>query len=203
MKPRLSVSELRQAIREERLLRDSHENPLPAGKYRILYADPPWCYGDKLIDGYGAAEHHYPSMTLDELGEYTDGDGKTVEQLASRDAVLFLWCTVPMLPEALGLLGRWGFRYATHFVWDKVKHNYGHYNSVRHELLLIGVCGSCTPDHKKLFDSVQVIERTKKHSQKPDEFRQIIETLYPEGRKLELFARSKTDGWTSWGNEAE
>jgi len=84
-------------------------------------------------------------------------------------------------------------------VWDKIKHNMGHYNSVRHEFLLICTRGSCTPDVVKLYDSVQAIERTE-HSKKPEEFRAIIDTLYTHGNKIELFARQPADGWEVWGN---
>ncbi|HSH52407.1 MAG TPA: MT-A70 family methyltransferase, partial [Bacteroidales bacterium] len=90
--------------------------------------------------------------------------------------------------------------YKTSFVWDKVKHNMGHYNSVRHEFLLVCTKGSCTPDVKKLFNSVQRIEKTK-HSAKPEKFYEIIETLYTQGEKLELFARNNRKGWKSYGNE--
>jgi len=86
-------------------------------------------------------------------------------------------------------------------VWDKIKHNFGHYNSVRHEFLLVCTRGSCTPDAKKLFDSVLTIERSGKHSEKPQEFREIIETLYTHGKRIELFARAAADGWESYGNE--
>ena len=79
-------------------------------------------------------------------------------------------------------------------------HNMGHYNSVRHEFLLVCTRGSCTPDNVQLFDSVQSIERTE-HSKKPEAFRKIIETLYTNGSRIELFAREKHDGWQSWGNE--
>jgi len=41
----------------------------------------------------------------------------------------------------------------------------------------------------QLFDSVQSIERSERHSEKPDEFRHIIETLYPSAKKIELFRR--------------
>jgi N6-adenosine-specific RNA methylase IME4 len=124
-----------------------------------------------------------------------------IKSLAADDCVLFLWATSPLLPEALELAKAWGFKYKASFVWDKVKHNMGHYNSVRHEFLLICTKGSGTPQVAKLYDSVQSIERTDKHSEKPEEFRQIIESLYPNGRKVELFARSPHDGWTCWGNE--
>src|SRR5262249_25446267 len=103
-----------------------------------------------------------------------------VADLAEDDAVLFLWVTSPILEESFQVVNAWGFKYKAAFIWDKVKHVMGHYNSVRHEILLICVRGSCQPDNRKLCDSVQTIERTE-HSVKPKEFFEIIETLYPHG----------------------
>jgi N6-adenosine-specific RNA methylase IME4 len=172
---------------------------LPDGKYRVIYADPPWKYGDgRTGDGMTAtgAEHHYPTMPLSELKELD------VQGLAADDSVLFLWATVPLLEDALELADAWGFEYKAMFVWDKVKHNMGRYNSVRHEVLFVCTRGAGTPEVDRLFDSVQVIEKTKKHSEKPEEFRGIIDTLYPSGPRLELFRRGAApDGWEVWGNE--
>jgi N6-adenosine-specific RNA methylase IME4 len=170
---------------------------MPTARYRVVYADPPWQYSNNgaiLNDKYGAAERHYPTMSLTELCALD------VRGLCEDDAVLFLWATSPMLPSALDVMRAWGFQYKTSFVWDKVKHNFGHYNSVRHELLLIGTRGVCTPDNTVLHDSVQVIERTE-HSVKPEEFRKIIDTLYTRGKRMELFARRPAEGWDTWGNE--
>lgn len=168
--------------------------PKITGKYRVIYADPPWKYNDRLVDGYGPAEFHYPTLTIDELCALP------VKELSEDDAVLFLWVTSPLLENSFRIIHAWGFEYKTSFVWDKQLHNMGHYNSVRHEFLLVCTRGSCTPDNMKLFDSVQSIER-KEHSEKPEEFRQIIEALYTHGDRIELFARKKSDGWETWGNE--
>ena len=170
--------------------------PFPDKKYQVIYADPPWKYGDQfLIDGYKiSAEQHYPTMSIDELCVLP------VKELAEDNAVLFLWVTSPLLEDSFRIIHAWGFEYKTSFVWDKVKHNMGHYNSVRHEFLLVCVRGSCTPDNPHLFDSVQTIERTE-HSVKPDGFRNIIDTLYTTGNRIELFARNSSDGWKVWGNE--
>jgi len=167
---------------------------LPDAKFRVIYADPPWKYGDQLTEDYGPAKFHYPSMTITELCALP------IKSIVEPDAVLFLWVTSPLLFECAPIIEAWGFKYKTSFVWDKVKHNMGHYNSVRHEFLLICTRGSCTPDVVKLFDSVQSIERTK-HSAKPAEFREIIETLYPQGKRLELFARESNKGWEVYGNQ--
>lgn len=175
---------------------------LPKDKFGVIYADPPWSYNDKqggtISESYGAAEKHYPSMSLTEL------KALDIPALAHDDCVLWLWATCPLLPEALELAKAWGFKYKAQFVWDKVGHNMGHYNSVRHELLLVCTKGSMTPENVKLFDSVQVVEKTRKHSEKPEEFRDIINTLYPSANKIELFRRGDTpEGWNAWGNETE
>lgn len=192
---RMSIPEAKREI----VKRDRTETPeLPNDKYRIVYADPPWKYGnDGVINGdnYGHVARHYPSMTIQELCDLP------VKDLVERDAVLFLWVTSPLLAECFAVIRAWGFEYKTSFVWDKVGHNFGHYNSVRHEFLLICTRGSCTPDNLQLFDSVQSIEKTRTHSQKPDEFRTIIDTLYTRGKRIELFARETVNGWEAWGNE--
>ena len=73
---------------------------------------------------------------------------------------------------------------------------------MRHELLLVCTRGSCTPDDKTLYDSVVSIEKSRKHSEKPEEFRRIIDSLYTWGSRIELFARTDAEGWAAWGNES-
>lgn len=167
---------------------------LPSDKYRIIYADPPWKYGNAMPDYFTEQADHYKLLTPREVSEIP------VKDICEDNSVLFLWVTSPILEEAFNVIHAWGFKYKASFVWDKIKHNMGHYNSVRHEFLLVCTRGSCQPDQQKLFDSVQSIER-EKHSQKPEEFRDIIETLYTHGRKIELFARTKNKGWDVYGND--
>lgn len=169
--------------------------PLPNDKYRIIYADPPWSYGNTMPPGTTQPDDYYSLMTTPDICALP------VRAMVESDAVLFLWTTSPHLPEAFDVIKAWGFEYKTSFVWDKVKHNMGHYNSVRHEFLLVCTRGSCTPDVPRLFDSVQSIERTE-HSVKPEAFREIIDTIYPYGKRVELFARRPADGWETWGNES-
>ena len=168
---------------------------LPTDKYRVIYADPPWKYAITNDENEWAtgATSHYPTMELKDICALP------VKEWTEKDAVLFIWTTSPKLFEVKNVIDAWGFTYKASFIWDKVKHNMGHYNSVRHEFLLIATKGSCAPDNKKLIDSVQSIERTE-HSVKPEEFRNIIDELYINGKKLEMFARKKVDGWDIYGN---
>jgi N6-adenosine-specific RNA methylase IME4 len=166
-------------------------------KFRVIYADPAWSYNDKQdTPQLGGAAKHYDTMTISQLCELP------VKEISNKDAVLFLWVTSPLLEDAFEVVKSWGFKYKSSFIWDKIKHNMGHYNSVRHEILLIATKGSCTPDNKTLYDSVQSIERNDNHSEKPIEFLNIIDDLYSYGNKLEMFCRKiKKQNWYGWGNE--
>lgn len=185
---------IRNAIRELKQGEEKVQFDLPTQKYRVLYADPPWKYGNNMPDYFTEQADHYPLMTIKEIA------AMPIEEIVEDSAVLFLWITSPILDECWEVVKAWGFKYKASFVWDKIKHNMGHYNSVRHEILLICTHGSCMPDVQKLYDSVQSIERTE-HSTKPEEFRQIIDTIYPNGKRIELFARKRVENWDVYGNE--
>jgi N6-adenosine-specific RNA methylase IME4 len=165
-----------------------------AGKYRVIYADPPWRYSNTMPAEFVEQADHYATMSMPELC------AMPIRDIAEDNAVLFLWVTSPILHDCFDLIAAWGFQYKASFIWDKVKHVMGHYNSVRHEMLLICVRGSCQPDVHRLFDSVVTEERTA-HSRKPHVFREIIDTIYPHGARIELFAREATPGWEAFGNE--
>ena len=195
-----SVTAALSALRKQSIKADLVERELPRGRYRVIYADPPWWYGtpqhgkNEQVTTLGT---HYPSMKTGAICDLPVGD------MAADNAVLFLWATSPLLFEAKAVIDAWGFTYKASIVWDKVLHNVGHYVSVRHEFLLICTRGSCLPDSDKLHDSVVSIERTA-HSAKPEQFRDIIDEMYTpvKGDRLELFARAATPKhWASWGNQ--
>lgn len=200
----LSSADLRSQIKEhKRQLALESAGPIEQQPYRVVLADPPWEYGDQrlgTVEGGGAVAH-YPTMPTVELCSLADIDGKPIKELAASESVLFLWATAPCLTDAMQVIEAWGFDYKAQFIWDKVRGFNGHYNDVQHELLLIAVRGSCLPVPAPLRKSIVTCEKTK-HSRKPDLFYEIIETMYPDGPRLELFARNKREGWFSWGNEA-
>lgn len=130
--------------------------------------------------------------------------------IADKDCVLFLWAVSPQLPEALGVMQAWGFKYKTiAFCWSKVTNkgnlvaNLGRWTMGNVELCLLGVRGK--PNSMRIDKSIKqlvIAERTV-HSKKPDEVRNRIVQLLGDRQKLELFARQKTDGWDVWGNEVK
>lgn len=188
-----------EAIRKAKRSRLHEVEPLPDGKHRVIYADPPWQYSDSRgLDGYdaSAAESHYPTMSVAELSALD------VRSLAADDCVLFCWATFPLLPDALEVIKAWGFKYKTSFVWAKQRPNLGNYHNASAELLIVATRGSATPDQAEREDQVQLIQRVGRHSEKPEEFRAMVDRLYTQGRRIELFRRGDApEGWHVWGNE--
>lgn len=160
-------------------------------RYDLIYADPPWSYQNKATRA--KAENHYPTMSLQKIKEFPIP--------AKDDAILFLWGTSPLLPEALAVMSAWNFTYKASCIWDKVNIGLGNYFRIRHEILLLGTRGkiSC-PEPGNRFPSV-ITERRTKHSKKPIRAYEVIEAMYPGLTKIELFARIKRSGWKAAGNE--
>lgn len=65
-------------------------------KYNIIYADPPWDYGNtknKQGHFWGMADKHYPCMKLSEICNLP------IQNLAADNCFLFLWTTSPFLEK--------------------------------------------------------------------------------------------------------
>jgi len=63
-------------------------------KYSIIYADPPWRYNQHGVQG--AAEHHYPTMSQEDLKNLP------ISEIAEKDCTLFMWATFPMIKRGSG-----------------------------------------------------------------------------------------------------
>ena len=164
------------------------------GRYRTVYLDPPWQYRDSGVRG--AAEGHYPTMSEEELSKLP------VPALAHpRGAHFWLWTTWPLLREGLPhrLLSAWGIEWLGEIIWDKQILGTGNWVRGRTEVLVL----AGTKHLPLLSDCVDplVSVRRGRHSEKPGEFRELLESLSP-GPRIELFARSARAGWSRWGIEA-
>lgn len=116
-------------------------------KYSIIYADPPWKYNDKMVmkgvhGNIRGAESFYNTMTLEDI------KALPVKEISEKNAILFLWVTMPFLPQTQEVMESWGFKYKTcGFTWikttktGKIHTGMGHYTRGNAELCLIGVRG--------------------------------------------------------------
>lgn len=169
-------------------------------KYSIIYCDPPYDYAGRKQHGKVAenasADTHYDTMVLADLKKLKVAD------IAEDNALLFQWTTSPHLPQALELMSAWGFKYSTiAFVWYKEKTNPGYYTLSECEICLVGRKGSIPKPRGSRKERQFLSALRGKHSEKPEEIRRRIEKMFPEQKKVELFARKPTEGWAVWGNE--
>lgn len=165
-----------------------------------IVADCPWQFDDDLPGpGRGAAKH-YPCMTVEELIAFS----ATWDFLVAPDAYLLNWRVASMQEEALAVTKAWGFTVKSELVWlkrtatGKRWFGMGRHARAEHETCLIATRGYPEPlrhDVRSTFEGV-----VRGHSAKPDEFYCIVESLFP-GPRVELFARTRRDGWLQFGNE--
>ncbi len=193
---------VRRAEHEARVahVRETMTAPEPLeGVFQVVYADPPWRYDEDIsnVPPWGV-ELQYPTMHLDDICSMADRGLVP----ADDDAILFMWGTSTKLPEAFRVIDAWGFTYKQSMIWDKMVPGMGSWVLVEHELLFIATKGHiATPPPTARPRSVVHSQRSG-HSVKPDVFYDIIENMYPDARKVELFARRARNGWAAWGAEA-
>ena len=168
--------------------------PLGIGtKYPIILADPPWAYENPPLSGGPA--NHFPTLLIEAICALSVAD------LATDDALLYLWATSPKLPECIEVLKAWGFQYTTSLCWIKDKIGTGWHARNQHELLLIGKRGNIPPPAVADRVSSVIYADRGRHSEKPAVVYELIERWYPTLPKIELFARATRPGWAAWGNE--
>lgn len=168
-------------------------------KYQVIYADPPWHYEGGLP---------YATMSFEAIRKLP------IAEMVTEDSVCFLWATTPFLPQAIETLQAWGFEYKTMLTWIKTYANAkGSWFKVNTEHLLVGIKGNVSAF--KMKASNVYLSEPKRHSQKPDYFRELVSTVsekaFEQPAKLELFARSRAGvshqelfkGWEVFGNQVE
>ena len=183
---------------------------LPNEKYDIIYADPPWDYNGKMqfdktsttkekIDlsrkiFISSATFKYPTLKIGELMKLP------LHKIMKDNCLLFMWTTSPQLENAIELGKAWGFGFKTiAFIWNKMIHNPGQYTLSNCELCLVFKHGKIPrPRGARNIQQLVSIPR-QAHSIKPIEVLDGITAMFPTQKKIELFARRKSNGWDSWG----
>ena len=175
------------------------------GRFGTILADPPWQFQNRT--GKMAPEHkrlaRYGTMSLQDIKELP------VHMFAAERSHLYLWVPNAMLEDGLAVMRAWGFQYKSNIVWHKIRKDGGsdgrgvgfYFRNVT-ELILFGVRGKAVRTLPPGRRQVNLIgTRKREHSRKPDELYRLIESC-SWGPYLELFARTRREKWTVWGNQA-
>lgn len=173
-------------------------------RYELIVADPPWKQakgGKKSVrENSSGRPLDYPVCSLGEIKEHL----RVADALTSDNAVLFLWTIDKYLFEAEEMAKELGYKLHARMIWNKVTGipaaftvRYGH------EYLLYMYKGKLIPVATEERGKIHTVftEQVKRHSQKPEISFEIINKLYPELKKLEMYARLEREGYDCWGNE--
>lgn len=175
---------------------------IPRLKYGCLHADPPWYF--KNWSKKGEVKNpaaHYDCMDIDAIASLPVG------HLAAKDCILFLWATNPMLPQAIDMLGKWGFTFKTAGHWvKKTKNNHlafgtGYCLRSAGEPFLIGAIGKPKYASKSVRSVIEA--KVREHSRKPEEAYAAVEALAGDVPKLDLFSRQERPGWDNFGDQTD
>jgi len=189
--------------------------PQQAGKYQIIYADPPWQFitynikkGNTLEErGQAKApDKHYHCQDISWIKKLP------VKEWTADNAICFLWVCDPLLKQGIDTLESWGFAYKTvAFTWAKQARKdqskwhigLGYYTRANPEMCLLGRKGKKSLPRQNKGVRQLIVEPVREHSRKPDRVRSDIVSLFGDIPRLEMFARTTSPGWDVWGNETE
>lgn len=175
---------------------------LPKKKYDVVVLDPPWEYQNGLLP--------YDSISEFELASLP------VHSLVKDRGVVFIWVTCPKLDIAIRLLPKWGLAFrGVPFVWVKTRKKdngiikgHGLRPSITKPTTEFVIAGSRQPKGRPMPVATENIPQVvdcprREHSRKPDEVYHLIEDLYPNASRLDMFSREPRIGWDTWGNQTK
>jgi len=170
------------------------------GKFDVLVADPPWPFSNVKTGASmksGSAQH-YSTMAMEEIAALP------IKHIVQTDSVAFLWVPVPLSYEIArsGIVERWGFAFKTKLFWEKGgRLGMGFWFRGQIEECWLLKRGDARPFRSSIRNVIH--SNPRKHSQKPDEFFEVIElelTKAGLNNRLEIFAREPRAGWIGYGN---
>lgn len=173
-------------------------------KYQIIYSDPPW------PQQKGNIRRCRPNQ-----GKVLDYPTETVERCftlqdcflgnAAEHHNVFMWSIDRFLIVTEQEMAKRGYKLHARFIWDK-GNGIAPAFTVRfsHEYLLwfykpgkmLKPCVGTRGKYTTVFR-----EAATYHSHKPEYVYEMLEEMFPNTAKIELFARNTREGWDAWGNQ--
>jgi N6-adenosine-specific RNA methylase IME4 len=171
--------------------------PYPGrGPYRVIVADVPWPYNVRQEDPSHCGTLPYAQMSIEQIC----GEGPKVRAIAHADCILWFWVTNFHMRYAYDVLAAWDFEAKTILTWVKDHFGNGDWLRGQTEHCILATRGN--PTVQLTNQSTVLHARRRAHSQKPDEFYAMVESLCPAPRYAYLFARNARPLWDGHGDEA-
>lgn len=162
-------------------------------KYDLIYTDPPWqqTKGNlRKCRPNQSKKLDYQTLNLEEISDIH----KNVFKLCNEKHNVFMWTIDKYLHQTEQMMVDLGYLLHARFIWDK-ENGIAPAFTVRfsHEYLLWfykkgNILMPCKEAKGKYTTVLR--EPATKHSKKPNCAYEMLETMFPKAKKLELFARN-------------
>lgn len=183
-------------------LRQQTGDPQPT--YATIVADPPWTpdlggsWGARVDKG--RPQRFYDIMSLDAI--------KALRVPSAKQAHLYLWAIAAHVDWGYEVARAWDFEPVITWTWKKPGLGVGRFRC-NTEHVIVARKGSRYGNpfgqggrHSQATNGTLFEWPRGRHSEKPEPFFDLVESLSP-GPRLELFARRERLGWERWGNEVD
>jgi N6-adenosine-specific RNA methylase IME4 len=174
--------------------------------FSILMIDPPWLKkkgGIRKTRPNQGRNLDYTTLPTDQIFSLLD---REVFILAEEANTVFMWTIEQYLIECEHYMEHRGYRRHCRFIWDKMN-GVAPAFTIRysHEYLVWYYKPRMIPIAKEQQGKFLTVfsEKAREHSRKPDYAYNMIETLYPNEKKIDVFSREKRIGWSQYGDQTE
>ena len=175
-------------------------------QYDILVIDPPWPQrkgGERKERANQTRSLDYKTMSVPNIFGLLDAD---IFSLAAETHTVFLWMIDKFLPEAEAEMRARNYKLHARMIWDKGNGvapaftvRYSHeYLGWFYKPKMLTIDPSTRGKYTTVFNAPG-----RQHSRKPDAPYEMIDALYPNLTKMDVFSREKRDGWRQFGDETE
>lgn len=171
-------------------------------KYSVIYADPPW---QKKKGGLRKSRPNqsrnldYKTLSIEEIKNILSN------VKAEEKHNFFVWAIDEFLFDCENMMKELGYSLHARLIWDK-QNGIAPAFTIRysHEYLLWfykkrNILKPISEMRGKFTTVFR--EKSTKHSKKPLIAYEIIEKMFPNTEKIELFARNERENWDSFGDE--
>lgn len=173
-------------------------------RYGIIYTDPPWNQtkgGKRNCRPNQGKELDYPTLSMEEIKDIH----KKAFELCEENHNVFMWTIDKYLHETEQMMKELGYELHARIIWDK-ENGIAPAFTIRfsHEYLLWfyrkgHILMPCEESRGKFRTMIR--EQSTKHSKKPLGAYLMLDSMFPNVNKLEMFARNEYENWDCWGNE--
>lgn len=197
-------------IEEQRHNNSTETAILPMQRYgqpfSVLMIDPPWF---KKKGGLRKARPNqgrnldYETMPTNKIFDLLDAE---IFNNTTENHAVFMWTIEQYLNDCDKYMEQRGYRRHCRFIWDKMN-GVAPAFTVRysHEYLIWYYKEKMLPIAKEQQGKFMTVfsEKAREHSRKPEYAYKMIEALYPNENRIDVFSREKREGWCQFGNQTD